>query len=316
MRGLALKSTLPFRIRVSVDAIRRYWPLGAIPQCTIVTALDSMLNLDALARCTGKAPRTFESHFLFGQASSSAQVTMQSSSAQVTMQSQNRKRAPAWTEREVLDLISVWGDESVLSELRSKRRNAKTFQKISEAMMDRGYSRDAMQCYVKLKELRQAYQKTKESNGCSMTEPQTCHFYAELHAILGGAATTIPPLSMDSDDGVLSAMPEDFADGEEEEEEDELEESTQHTVLPDSQDLFITLTEIPSQPNQAREGTSAANVSSLPPMSQRLSQIRQQKNRTCDEMFSELMQLSGTDRAQQNVWRDTVAQYRKMANES
>ncbi|XP_077667047.1 uncharacterized protein LOC144261405 [Eretmochelys imbricata] len=307
MRGLALKSTPPFRIRVSVDAIRRYWPLGAIPQCTIVTTLDSMLNLDALARCTGKASGTFESHFLFGQASSSAQVTMQS---------QNRKRAPAWTEREVLDLISVWGEESVLSELRSKRRNAKTFQKISEAMMDRGYRRDAMQCYVKLKELRQAYQKTKESNGCSMTEPQTCHFYAELHAILGGAATTIPPLSMDSDDGVLSAMPEDFADGEEEEEEDELEESMQHTVLPDSQDLFITLTEIPSQPNQAREGTSAANVSSLPPMSQRLSQIRQQKNRTRDEMFSELMQLSGTDRAQQNVWRDTVAQYRKMANES
>ncbi|EMP29525.1 hypothetical protein UY3_13335 [Chelonia mydas] len=65
-----------------------------------------------------------------------------------------------------------------------------------------------------------------------------------------------PPLSVDSDDGVVSAMPEDFVDGEDEEEEDELEESTQHTVLPNSQDLFITLTEIPSQPNQAGEGTS------------------------------------------------------------
>ncbi|EMP40002.1 Neurexin-1-beta [Chelonia mydas] len=51
-------------------------------------------------------------------------------------------------------------------------------------------------------------------------------------------------------------MAEDFADGEEEEEEDELEESTQHTILPDSQDIFITLTEIPSQPNEAGEGTS------------------------------------------------------------
>ncbi|CAM4653971.1 unnamed protein product [Lepidochelys kempii] len=38
------------------------------------------------------------------------QVTMQSSSAEVTMmESQNRKRAPAWTEREVWDLIAVWG---------------------------------------------------------------------------------------------------------------------------------------------------------------------------------------------------------------
>ncbi|EMP33582.1 Zinc finger and SCAN domain-containing protein 29 [Chelonia mydas] len=171
------------------------------------------------------------------------------------MQSQNRKKAPAWTEWEVLDLIVVWGEESVLSELRSKRRNAKTFQKISEAMRDRGYNRDATQCHVKLKELRQAYQKTKESNGCFGTELQTSCFYAELHAILGGATTTTPPLSVDSDDGVLSAMPEDFADGEDE--EDELEESSQHTILPESQDLFITLTEIPSQPNQAGEGTSA-----------------------------------------------------------
>ncbi|EMP30309.1 Zinc finger and SCAN domain-containing protein 29 [Chelonia mydas] len=164
---------------------------------------------------------------------------MQSSSALVTMQSQNRKRAPAWTEREVRDLITVWGEESVLSELCSKRRNAKTFQKISEPMRDRGYIRDATQCRVKLKELRQAYQKTKESSGCSGTEPQTCHFYAELHAILGGAATTTPPLSVGSDDGVLSTMAEDFVDGKDEEEEDELEESTQHTVLPDSQ-IFVS----------------------------------------------------------------------------
>ncbi|EMP39854.1 Zinc finger and SCAN domain-containing protein 20 [Chelonia mydas] len=168
-------------------------------------------ELGCTARCTGKAPGTFESHFLFGQATSSAQVTMQS---------QNRKRAPAWTKWEVLDLISVWGEESMLSELCSKRRNAKTFQKISEAMRDRGYSRDATQCRVKLKELRQLYQKTKESNRCSRTEPQTCHFYAELHAILVGATTTTPPLSMDSGDGVLSTMPEDFVDGEDEEEED------------------------------------------------------------------------------------------------
>ncbi|EMP40050.1 Zinc finger and SCAN domain-containing protein 20 [Chelonia mydas] len=192
MRGLALKSTSPFRIRVSVDAIRRYWPPGAIPQCTIVTALDGTLNLDAQARCTAKALGTFESHFLFDQASSSAEVTMQSSSAQVTRQSQNRKRAPAWTEQEVLDLIAVWREESVLSELHSKRQNAKTFQKISEAMRDRGYIRDATQCRVKLKELRQAYQKTKESNGCFGTEPQTCRFYAELHAILGGGRHHYP----------------------------------------------------------------------------------------------------------------------------
>ncbi|EMP37207.1 Putative protein C11orf61 like protein [Chelonia mydas] len=93
---------------------------------------------------------------------------MQASSAEVTMmESQNRKRAPAWTEREVRDLIAVWGEESVLSELRSSFRNAKTFVKISQAMKDRGHNRDPKQCRVKLKELRQAYQKTREANGRS-----------------------------------------------------------------------------------------------------------------------------------------------------
>ncbi|XP_065418063.1 SRRM2 protein homolog rsr-2-like [Chrysemys picta bellii] len=240
------------------------------------------------------------------------------------MQADNRKRAPAWTVREVLDLIAVWGEDSVLAELRSKRRNAKTFEKISKGMMERGHNRDSEQCHVKVKELRQAYQKTKEANGRSGSEPRTCRYYAELHAILGGAATTTPPLFVDSGSGIVST-PEDSADGveEEEEEEDELAESTQHSLLPNSQDLFITPTEVPSQASQAStqdsdpmEGTSAAaNSSSLPPPSRRLSQIRRRKKKTRDEMFSEIMQSSRSDRAHLNEWKETVSKYRKEVSE-
>ncbi|XP_065415528.1 SRRM2 protein homolog rsr-2-like [Chrysemys picta bellii] len=241
------------------------------------------------------------------------------------MQADNRKRAPAWTVREVLDLIAVWGEDSVLAELRSKRRNAKTFEKISKGMMERGHNRDSEQCRVKVKELRQAYQKTKEANGRSGSEPRTCRYYAELHAILGGAATTTPPLFVDSGSGIVST-PEDSADGveeEEEEEEDELAESTQHSLLPNSQDLFLTLTEVPSQAAQAStqdsdpmEGTSAAaNSSSLPPPSRRLSQIRRRKKKTRDEMFSEIMQSSRSDRAHLNEWKETVSKYRKEVSE-
>ncbi|XP_065437799.1 SRRM2 protein homolog rsr-2-like [Chrysemys picta bellii] len=234
------------------------------------------------------------------------------------MQADNRKRAPAWTVREVLDLIAVWGEDSVLAELRSKRRNAKTFEKISKGMMERGHNRDSEQCRVKVKELRQAYQKTKEANGRSGSEPRTCRYYAELHAILGGAATTTPPLFVDSGSGIVST-PEDSADGVEEEEEEELAESTQHSILPNSQDLFITLTEVPSQASQAStqdsdpmEGTSAAaNSSSLPPPSRRLSQIRRRKKKTREDMFSEIMQSSRSDRAHLNEWKETVSKYRK-----
>ncbi|XP_053875706.1 uncharacterized protein LOC128832391 isoform X1 [Malaclemys terrapin pileata] len=86
-----------------------------------------------------------------------------------------------------------------------------------------------------------------------------------------GAATTTPPLTVDSEVGIISAIPEDSADREEEEEEekeeddDELAESTQHSVLPNGQDLFLSLTEVPSQPSfqdhDPMEGTSASSVS-------------------------------------------------------
>ncbi|XP_074799304.1 myb/SANT-like DNA-binding domain-containing protein 7 [Natator depressus] len=196
------------------------------------------------------------------------------------MESQNHKRAPAWTEREVLDLITVWGDESVLSELCSKRRNAKIFEKISKGMKDRGYHRDLQQCRVKLKEPRQAYQKTTEANARSGSEPQTCRFYDELHAIRGGAPTTTPHLYMDSFKGVSCNRDEDFGDEEDDEEgevEDSAHQASRETVLPDSQELFITLETVPSQSGLPDlEGTSAANVSMMPlaSPSQRLAQIR------------------------------------------
>ncbi|KAM7171726.1 uncharacterized protein RBU57_002972 [Macrochelys suwanniensis] len=253
---------------------------------------------------------------------------MQSSPAEVTLQSHNRKRAPAWTDREVLDLIAVWGDESVLSELRSKKRNAKIYEKISKAMTERGYSRDATQCRVKIKELRQAYQKTKESNGHSGSQPQTCRFYEALHAILGGAATTALPVSVDSDDGVLSTATssEVFADGEDEEgdEKDEAVDSAFNADFPDSQDLFITLTEIPYQPPQggnpdreSGEGSAAASVSrsTRASPSQRLAQIRRRKKRTRDKMFSELMVCSRTKTAQQTQWRENMSQYQRSYSE-
>ncbi|XP_074917795.1 uncharacterized protein LOC142046119 [Chelonoidis abingdonii] len=213
----------------------------------------------------------------------------------------------------------------MLTEFRSKRRNEKTFEKISKAMMERGHTRDSVQCHVKVKELRQACQKTKEANGRSRAGLQTCRFYTELHAILGESATTTPPLTVDSEAGVISAMPEDSADGadeEEDEEEDELAESTQNTVLPNSQDLFLSLTKVTSQPskssipdNIAMEGTSAANFSSLPPPSRRLSQIRRRKKRMRDEMFSEIMEVTRNERAHPNEWKDVVSKYRKDASD-
>nr|XP_048700744.1 uncharacterized protein LOC125634275 [Caretta caretta] len=106
---------------------------------------------------------------------------------------------------------------------------------------------------------------------------------------------------------------------EEEEEEDSAQAASGESVLPSSQELFITLEPIPSTPSQgglgdhdAGEGTSGANVSTCPlsTPSQRLAQIRRQKKHTRDDMFAELMQSTRTDRAQLNAGRETMAESR------
>ncbi|XP_074980865.1 zinc finger and SCAN domain-containing protein 32-like [Caretta caretta] len=196
------------------------------------------------------------------------------------MESQNCKRAPAWTERETLDLIAVWGEESVQAELCSKRRNADIVAKISKGMMDKGYNRDTQQCRMKVKELRQAYQKTKDANGGSAPEPHTCRFYDELHAILRSTPTTTPLLVDTCKGGVSLNRDEDFVNDEEEEVEDSTQQASGESLLPCSQKRFSTLEPIPSQgglpDHEAGEGTSVANVSTLflSSPSQRLAQIR------------------------------------------
>ncbi|XP_065455314.1 uncharacterized protein LOC135984314 [Chrysemys picta bellii] len=237
---------------------------------------------------------------------------MQSSSAQVTMmESQDRKRAPAWTEREVWDLLAIWGDESVLAELRSSKRNGKILEKVSKAMKYRGHNRDAQQCRVKIKELRQAYHKAREANGRSG---------AELHAILGGAAITTPTVCFDSVNGEThnreagSGYVED--DDDDEDNEDSSQQGSGETGFPNSQDMFITLDLEPVTPEltqgmlpepEGTQVTSAANVSSSP----RLAKIRRRKRWIRDDMFTELQMSSHAERAQQNAWRQSMSECKK-----
>ncbi|XP_050794225.1 zinc finger and SCAN domain-containing protein 20-like [Gopherus flavomarginatus] len=108
------------------------------------------------------------------------------------------KRAPAWNTCELQDLISVWGEEAVQSQLRSSCRNYDTYGQISKSMLQRGHERDALQCRVKVKELQSAYCKAREGNRRSGAAPMTCHFYKELDAILGCDPTANPRTTMES----------------------------------------------------------------------------------------------------------------------
>nr|XP_048683607.1 CMP-N-acetylneuraminate-beta-galactosamide-alpha-2,3-sialyltransferase 4 isoform X5 [Caretta caretta] len=201
-------------------------------------------------------------------------------------------------------------------------------------MKDRGHNRDPKQCRMKLKELRQAYQKTRKANGRSGSKPQTCRFYDELHAILGGSATTTPAVLFDSFNGDGGSTEAGL--GDEEDDDDEVVDSSQQasgeTGFPDSQELLLTLDleavppPPPPPPGPTRgclpdpsggEEISAACVSMITGSSpsQRLVKIRRRKKCTRDEMFSELMPSSHTDRAQTNAWRQTMSECRKAQND-
>lgn len=114
------------------------------------------------------------------------------------METPGRKRTPTCNTQEVLELIAVWGEESVQAELGSSRRNAEISATITRDMGEKGYTKDTQQCCMKIKERWQAYQKTREANSHSGSAPQTCCFYKELHAILGGDPTTTPKRSVDT----------------------------------------------------------------------------------------------------------------------
>ncbi|XP_074797077.1 uncharacterized protein LOC141978669 [Natator depressus] len=194
-------------------------------------------------------------------------------------------------------------------------------------MMDSGHNRDSKQCRVKLKELRQAYQKTREANGRSGSEPQTCHCYDELQAILWVQPPLPQPCCLTPSMEIETTRKQVLGD-EEDDDDDEVVDSKQaeKPIFPTARNCFSpwTWSQYPLNPpkaaswtRQAEKGPLAACVSRITgsSSSQRLVKIRRRKKRTRDEMFSELMLSSHTDRAQTNAWRQTMSECRKAQND-
>ncbi|XP_067392968.1 uncharacterized protein [Emydura macquarii macquarii] len=229
------------------------------------------------------------------------------------------KRAPAWSRPEVLDLIGLWGEETVLSQLRSSKRNLDIYGKISQGMLEKGHQRDAYQCRVKIKELRLSYQKAREANRRSGSSPKTCKFYDEVHAILGGDPTTMPPQSIDT-----SAASESMSN-EDETLEDEILESREHengvSLLPESQELILIpkqSTSTQDSTNDPMEGTSDIYAVDRPlrNAADRLSLIRRKKRKNREDMFSELMSVATSAETEQRTWRQSMSQTIRSAIDS
>ncbi|EMP28457.1 hypothetical protein UY3_14439 [Chelonia mydas] len=92
----------------------------------------------------------------------------------------------------------------------------------------KSYKPDIHQCRVKIKELKQAYQKAREANHCSGAGPKTCRFYKELYVILGSDPTTKSP--MDTSEGLEAAASGLNPDDEMVDEAVQLEDDVKHTT--------------------------------------------------------------------------------------
>ncbi|XP_065441486.1 zinc finger and SCAN domain-containing protein 29-like [Chrysemys picta bellii] len=212
------------------------------------------------------------------------------------------KRAPAWSNGELLDLISVWGEEAVQSQLHSSRRNYDTFGKVSKDMMERGHDRDALQCRIKVKELRSAYRKARDANGRSGAPPVTCRFYKELDAILGVNSTSTPSTTMDTSEPVWGGR----------------RRKTGVMVVgrmePCSQELFSSQEDGNQSQRpvlgggQTEEQVPAASTlrpqPSLLSSAQRLQRLRKRPRKSKEDMLQEVMRQSIKENEKAQDWRE------------
>ncbi|XP_053882847.1 zinc finger protein with KRAB and SCAN domains 2-like [Malaclemys terrapin pileata] len=222
------------------------------------------------------------------------------------------RRAPVWSNGEVLDFISVLGEEAVQSQLSSSCRNYDPFGQISRDMMERGHDQDALQCRIKVKELQNAYRKVHEANNCSGAAPAMCHFYKELDAILRSDPTSTPSSTKDTSEPSSTRQEE-----EEEVEEQsgsecaEAEEGTPESLDACSQELFSSQEEGSQSwqpvlgngqtPEEVTDATLRSQPSVLSP-SERLQRIRMRPHRSKEDMLHEVMQHSSNENQKVQEW--------------
>ena len=74
-------------------------------------------------------------------------------------------RGSAWSDAEIVALISIWGEADIQEQLDGVTRNKSIFISISEKLKESGYDRDWLQCRAKIKNLEADYKKVKDYNG-------------------------------------------------------------------------------------------------------------------------------------------------------
>ncbi|KAM9155532.1 uncharacterized protein ACDP82_003996 [Pangshura tecta] len=163
-------------------------------------------------------------------------------------------------------------------------------------MMERGHDRDALQCRVKVMELRNAFRTAHKVNSCSSAAPATCRFCKELDAILGGD----PHLHYEYHHGHSEPSPTRQEEEEQQRgsESAEEEEDTPASLDAFSQELFSSQEEGSQSwrpmlgegetPEEVPDATLRPPPSVLSPV-ERLQRMRRRPCRSKEEMVHEVV---------------------------
>lgn len=107
-------------------------------------------------------------------------------------------RGSAWSDAEIMALISIWGESEIQEQLDGATRNKSIFATISRKLQESGYDRDWQQCRGKIKNLKADYKKVKDHNGGTGNSRKTCKFFQKLDAILGHRPASAPSVLLDA----------------------------------------------------------------------------------------------------------------------
>ncbi|XP_074807979.1 uncharacterized protein LOC141986861 isoform X2 [Natator depressus] len=162
-------------------------------------------------------------------------------------------------------------------------------------MLERGHDRDALQCRVKVKELRNAHCKAHEANSRSGAVPTTCCFYKELNAILGADPTSTPRTTTDTSEHNPTRREEEEEQQQSRSEGAEAEEDTPASLDACSQELFS---------NQEKDATLRSQPSVIS-SAKRLQRIRKRPRRSKEDMLHEVMQHSSNENRKVQEWWDS-----------
>ena len=102
------------------------------------------------------------------------------------MNESKTERGTLWGDDEVMALIEIWADEGIQQQLDSCTRKRPIFKKIARRLQGEGeYIGTFPQIREKIKQLKQAYKKVKDSNNKSRNSQKTFKCFESIDKILG-----------------------------------------------------------------------------------------------------------------------------------